>query len=337
VYPLSSPIRKGGKLNQQIYNDLWTTRRKPVYAPMSAELRSFVACLDPLAASATLQPDASFPRITIITPSYNQADFLERTILSVLNQGYPNLEYIVVDGGSSDGSVEIIRKYDEYLYYWVSEPDSGQSDAINKGLKLATGEWTGFQNSDDLFLPGSLHAFGEAMVEAPPADLLYGDLLHIDSDESVIDVHPLAPPHLWLQVTHGLQIHNQATLWRRNLLEKYGYLSEDLRFCFDYEFFTRLISSDAKTRRVDRLIGAFRHHQEAKSSTMLEVAASEDSWVIKEYGGAMLLMMPSWLRRSLGKAYVGIWYLLNGRGWVVRRRVRRRLTASIDRWRRSWA
>ena len=118
----------------------------------------------------------NFPKISIVTPSYNQAEFLERTILSVLNQDYPNLEYIIIDGGSTDGSVEIIKKYEKYLAYWVSEKDKGQSDAINKGFQKSTGDILAWLNSDDTYLSGTLFKVVKAFQENPNADLIFGNI-----------------------------------------------------------------------------------------------------------------------------------------------------------------
>src|SRR5439155_11304713 len=122
----------------------------------------------------TLPDGSPWPRVTVVTPSYNQGQFVEETIRSVLLQGYPNLEYVVVDGGSTDESVEIIRKYEPWLAYWVSERDQGQTHAINKGLARATGEVFAYLNSDDLFVPGALTAIGEAYARYPHADAIYG-------------------------------------------------------------------------------------------------------------------------------------------------------------------
>ena len=132
----------------------------------------------------------TYPKITVITPSFNQAEFLERTIKSVLDQNYPNLEYIIMDGGSTDGSVEIIQKYEKYLKFWASEKDNGQSHAINKGLKIATGEWVSWQNSDDIYYPGAFKSAAVAAQTHPEVGLIIGDVNLIDEKDRLIrDMH----------------------------------------------------------------------------------------------------------------------------------------------------
>lgn len=123
----------------------------------------------------------SLPKISIVTPSYNQAQFLEETILSVLKQDYPNLEYIIMDGGSTDGSVDIIRKYEDKLAYWVSKPDKGQADAIYRGFEKSTGEILGWINSDDYYLPGAFNAVGRFFQLKPTTKFLVGNVLIVDS------------------------------------------------------------------------------------------------------------------------------------------------------------
>ena len=131
---------------------------------------------------------ARYPKISIITPSYNQGQFLEQTILSILSQDYPNLEYIIMDGGSSDNSVEIIRKHEDNLTYWVSEPDKGQSDAINKGFQRATGDILTWLNSDDYYLPGTLHTVAEYFTQHPDVECIYGDLQVVASNGDLLYV-----------------------------------------------------------------------------------------------------------------------------------------------------
>ena len=128
------------------------------------------------------------PLVTIVTPSYNQADFLEATICSVLEQDYPNIEYHVVDGGSTDDSLKIIRKYAERISWWVSEEDSGQAEAINKGLKRAKGEFVGWLNSDDIYQPGAISSAVEAFRSNPQAGVIYGDAWSIDSQGTAFNI-----------------------------------------------------------------------------------------------------------------------------------------------------
>lgn len=294
----------------------WSASRLPNRESMTKHLREFVFGRDDRLEGLYGQV-GKVPKVTVITPSYNQGHLLERTILSVLNQGYPNLEYIVIDGGSTDHSLEVIKKYERYLTYWSSKPDNGQSDAINKGLAMATGEWVGFQNSDDLFLPGALSALMEAAMRNPNADVTTGHLLHINENDSVIDVQLVVPTRMRLQLGLGPQFHNQATLWKRCWLNQVGLPREDMQFCFDYEYFTRLIRHGARVCYVDRYIGAFRIHRNAKSSTMLDVATREDAMVREMYGWPRA----SKLVRLLLRTYKAAWYVVHGKSWYLVRNV----------------
>jgi hypothetical protein len=207
------------------------------------------------------------PRITIVTPSYNQADYLEQTIRSVLLQGYENLEYIVVDGGSTDGSVEIIRKYEPWLAYWVSEPDEGQVAAINKGLRRATGDWVGWQNSDDLYYPGSLCLLAQLLGKGTAASLVCGNVDLIDAQGSVISDLRFVTPNRQALLAEGMVLTNQAAFWRGNLHEQLGYLDEKYHCAFDYDWFVRVLTTCSAVH-IDARLGAYRIHRAAKSSQL---------------------------------------------------------------------
>lgn len=209
------------------------------------------------------------PKISIITPSFNQARFLERTIRSVLDQGYPNLEYIIIDGGSTDGSVDIIKKNAKHLAYWISEPDHGQAQAINKGLKIATGEWIGWQNSDDVYYPGSFFDLARAATAHPRADLIIGNMMLIDGqDRAIRDVRFVRPTYRAL-LAEGMVLANQAAFWRRAIHDDVGFLNEEFACGFDYEWFLRLTQRH-KAHHVNKIWGGLRRHGETKTSTIQE-------------------------------------------------------------------
>lgn len=235
------------------------------------------------------------PRLTIITPSYNQADFLERTILSIINQGYPNLEYIIIDGGSTDHSVDVIRKYEKYISYWVSEKDKGQVDALNKGLRRATGEWVAFQNSDDVYFPETLLNFARATRGT--ADILYGDLYLIDTSDNVTELLRTIPFSITSQLWEGMQIHNQSLFFKLELVKKFGLFDESYQFAFDYEFITRYTSEPGvKAKRIGGLAGALRVHESAKSSTIADIGQHEHQKIRDEYAQKLNQKVPAKIR-----------------------------------------
>ncbi|MBN2145990.1 MAG: glycosyltransferase [Anaerolineales bacterium] len=185
-----------------------------------------------------------WPQISIITPSYNQAPFLERTIRSVLLQGYPNLEYIIIDGGSTDGSVEIIRKYEPWLAYWVSEKDYGQSQAINKGLRRSSGEIIAWLNSDDIYLPGALSRVVEEM-QSSQAAIVYGECKLVDQNGDFIADYRTENPVTFKNLIHYWKYHygcppQPAVFFRRCVVDTVGYLDESLHYALDYEYWLRV-------------------------------------------------------------------------------------------------
>ncbi len=223
----------------------------------------------------------SLPRITVITPSYNQAELLERTIVSILNQGYPNLEYIIIDGGSTDGSVDIIKRYASQLTYWVSEPDGGQSHAINKGLQRATGEWVCWQNSDDIFYSLAFMRLSQSVQQNSTLDLVVGDINLVDENDGLIRPQCYVKPTYGALVAEGMVLTNQAAFWRRSLHEKIGFLDENLHYGFDYEWFLRLLSHTNRSHHIAKKLGALRYHDQTKASLNPTLFSSEYAKILE--------------------------------------------------------
>ncbi len=257
-----------------------------------------------------------YPKISVITPSYNQKDYLERTILSVINQKYQNLEFIIIDGGSTDGSIEIIEKYQEYIHYWISEKDSGQSNAINKGIMHATGDWICWQNSDDVFLDGCFEELCEVINENQDANLIFGNIILIDSDDILIRELNYVKPNFNSIFYEGMVISNQSAFWKKNVHIHIGYLSEKFTYAFDYDWFLRL-SKLGKIIHVNSFWGAFRIQSMAKTSLFPEKYKSEFESIRNQYGSTINLKWLYIFRRFMLLILMGNFnYILRG----IRRR-----------------
>ena len=257
-----------------------------------------------------------YPKISVITPSYNQAEFLERTIRSVVDQQYPNLEYIIIDGGSTDSSMDVIKAYAHKIHYWVSEKDNGQAAAINKGLRIATGEWVAWQNSDDVFYPGSFDAVMEVINENPDADVITGNIKLIDEKDNVIRDIKYARPSYNAMLAEGMVLTNQAAFWRSNLHKKIGLLDESLDYAFDYEWFLRLIRG-RKVVHLNRTLGGYRLHEQTKTNMHANQFTIENMSILRGRRKGLWFKRIYQLRRLvllLGQG--NYWYIMRG---MVRR------------------
>jgi glycosyltransferase involved in cell wall biosynthesis len=223
------------------------------------------------------------PRITIVTPCLNGAAYLAEAMDSVLGQGYPNLEYIIVDGGSTDGSVEIIKEHAAHLTHWVSEPDRGHAHALNKGFARTTGDIMGWLNADDVLHRGSLRLLAEVFTQFPQVEGLTGQASHLDEAGAVVDVHP---PRAWsrLGFLSGdyRWIQQEGTYWRRGLWHRAGgRLSEEYRLACDFELWVRFFRH-AQLQSTSGLIGGFRFHARQRTAEQIQEYEAEAQRLIDD-------------------------------------------------------
>lgn len=211
--------------------------------------------------------DVSFwPKVTVVTPSFNQGDYLEETIRSVLLQGYPNLEYMVIDGGSTDQSVSIIRRYEPWLTYWTSKKDKGQAAAINEGFRQAGGNYIAWLNSDDVFLPGAIKYAVEAFRDTPNAGMVYGDVDVIDEKSTKIGSFEPVKYNFEDLLTMKIILPQQAAFFNKTALDTLGLLDENLIYAMDVELFIR-IGSRFKITPIHQTTALFRITSHSKGVT----------------------------------------------------------------------
>jgi glycosyltransferase involved in cell wall biosynthesis len=225
---------------------------------------------------------ATLPRLSVIVPSYNQAEFLGRTLESIVSQGYPDLELIVMDGGSTDGSLEIIERYRDRIAHVSSGPDGGQSAAIAEGFARATGEFISWLNSDDTYEPGALLAIGTFLRDHPEVRFVYGDMNLIDAEDRLIAHKRSIRFNLGVMRYAFLTVPQMSAFWSRALYQEVGGVDGSLRFCMDYDLFLKLATRHAPVR-VNRTIGNFRIHGTSKTSTLEDVRQREDRLIHERY------------------------------------------------------
>lgn len=256
---------------------------------------------------SSLERVTNWPRLSIITPSYNQGSFIEETILSILLQGYPNLEYIIIDGGSTDGTLDIIKKYEQWITHWVSEPDCGMYDAINKGFVRATGDIMAWSNTDDIYLPGTFHMIGSVFRQFPKIDWVTSlwkvqwdhngnelkryrvggfDRRAFCKGRNLLGSNPYAT----------FMIQQQSTFWTRQLWERSGaHVDDSLDLAGDFELWARFYQY-AELYALDEPLGVFRFQPDQKTANFSHEYLKEAEKAFKQNGGRYPSKMEGWLR-----------------------------------------
>jgi len=264
----------------------------------------------PISPDPEILAERKWPRVTLVTPSYQQAPYLGETIQSVLLQGYPELEYFVFDGGSSDGSKVILEAYHHQLTYWESAPDRGQSHAINKGWRRASGKYLWWLNSDDLLTPGSLFRSVAYLEDHPGIGMVYGDLLLIDEHGGILGPKTYADFDYGQVLQSGQDISQAGGLMRRSCIGQAGFLNEDLHFMMDLEYWHRLALAGIGIQHLSEYQALFRVYDETKTQS------SSPRVVEERYHIARMIEENASMKEYPGLNVDRLWsntYLISGR------------------------
>jgi len=244
----------------------------------------------------------SWPKISIVTPNLNQGQYIEETIRSVLLQGYPNLEYIVIDGGSDDRSVEIIQKYNKWIKYWVSESDRGQAHALNKGFEVASGQIFAYINSDDLYTPYSFKKVATEYNQRKGPVLIAGECEVFENNIVKRVFKPSWPIELsyFLSKTYSSTFAQPSSFWDSNSYKKLGGFDESLHYCFDREFFFRLGQLGIRPLLIDQVLSRFREHSNSKTIAHAEGFHVESIQILEKHSkslGIQIWQKKKWKKR----------------------------------------
>jgi glycosyltransferase involved in cell wall biosynthesis len=276
--------------------------------------RGFVAALSAGRSGESDSGGAIPPKISVVMPSYNQREFIERSILSVLNQDYRNLEFIIIDGGSTDGTVDIITKYREHLAYWVSEPDQGQSHALNKGFRRATGEIFGWLNSDDLYMPGALATAAAAFSKHPEKGIVHGDWLAIDGDDRTVAYQfsfDFSFKHFKYE---GFHLNAQSMFWRKAIHDRFGGFEPGLHNTMDYQMILVFGRNEGNSAflRVPEVLGCFRRYPGQKTGEFEDRVRREHRTMAERYGYMDKYSAAGRLKRLAYRCRRAWWYWKRG-------------------------
>lgn len=249
---------------------------------------------------------STLPKITIVTPSFNQASFIKETIESVLNQDYPNFEYFVVDGGSTDGSVDIIREYEDRITWWISEKDDGQSDAINKGFRRSTGELCAWVNSDDVLLPNCLREIAEFYLANNQPDIINSNCIYINAESKIIGVS-IVPKQTYFFAKRCVWFMTQpAVFYKTSVIRQNNYLNVDFHLAMDVDMWIKLMKMNCRFEHIPKFLGAFRRQENSKTSQVIKTQS-----VLEHPEIAIILQKSSWnISSSRAKVWRLVWQSL---------------------------
>lgn len=260
-----------------------------------------------------MNPPADLPLVSVVTPSFNQARFLEQTIRSVIEQNYANLEYLLVDGGSTDGSLDIIHKYSKKIDWWVSEVDNGQAEAINKGLRRTKGEFVAWINSDDHYLPGAIDRAVSTFIQHPSVGLVFGDVLAIDENGQSINQLRYGDWSL-LDLMSFRVIGQPSVFMRRSILEQVGFMDTTYHFLLDHHLWIRM-GQVSELCYIPGNLSAARFHPESKNVARAKEFGSEVYRILewmRSQPDLEPILTRNWKRIQAGAHRLSAFYLLDG-------------------------
>lgn len=256
----------------------------------------------------------SLPKISIVMPCFNHGKYIERSILSILNQNYYNIEFIIVDGASDDEFLKIIKKYEKYIAFYISEKDQGQSDALNKGFSYATGDIYGWLNSDDLYLPGVFMLAKDFFLKNENKKIIFGDWLSIDENDNVLDFNHAFDFNLNHFKYEGFHLNAQAMFWRSKVYKEFSGFDVNLYNTMDYQMILEfgLTHGEDSFLRVPHVLGAFRRHKDQKTLDMNSYVIAEHKIIAKKYGYTDKYKLIGKFKRFYFRFRRCSWYLKRG-------------------------
>ena len=228
---------------------------------------------------------SNLPKISIVMPCYNQVEFIERSILSILNQDYPNIELVIIDGGSKDGTIEIVKKYEKYITFWTSENDKGQSDALNKGFKHCTGDVYGWLNSDDIYLPNAFKYAVQVLDKKLDKKIVFGDFLSIDKEDKILDYNHSFDFSLSQFKYEGFHLNAQSMFWRKSVHTFFSGFDTNLKNTMDYQMILEFGINEGQKSffRIPHVLGGFRRYEGQKTGGHPLRALEEHKVIAKRY------------------------------------------------------